>query len=251
MALPSEVGSPFDHFAAWLATPLGQYVAAEERNWYDRTVVDIFGYKAVQLELPQFDALRTNRMPWRATLGLAQGCRLRCDPAALPVAEQSLDLLVLPHVLDFSLDPHAVLREAERVLAPQGRLLVTGFNPWSLWGMRKLKRNGEMPWQGQFVAMPRLKDWLALLGLETVRGEYLCYRPPVQREGVLARSGFMETAGDRWWPAAGGIYCLDVVKRVRGMRVIEPQWKRVKVPTGSPAAAIDRMKAQAGKDKCK
>ena len=245
------MGTPFDHFAAWLATPLGQYVAAEELNWYDRTTVDVFGYKAAQLEMPGLDTLRANRMPWRSTLGLADGCQLRCDPAALPLTEQSLDLLVLPHVLDFCLDPHAVLREAERVLAPQGRLLVTGFNPWSLWGVRKLERKNEMPWKGQFVALSRLKDWLSLLGLETVRGDYLCYRPPVQRQGVLARSGFMETAGDRWWPAAGGVYCLDVIKRVCGMRVIEPQWKRVKVPAGSPATALDRLKAQAAKDRCK
>ncbi len=249
--MPQEAGNPFDHFAAWFATPLGQYVASEEAGWYDRTVADIFGYKAVQLELPQLDALRANRMPWRTIFGRSAGCSLRCDPAALPVSEQSLDLLVLPHVLDFSADPHAVLREAERVLAPQGRLLVTGFNPWSLWGVRKFKRTEQTPWQGNFVALPRLKDWLSLLGLETMRGEYLCYRPPVQRERVLARTSFMEAAGDRWWPAAGGVYCLDVIKRVRGMHIIEPQWRRVKATAASPATAIERMKSQAGQDRCK
>lgn len=231
-----------DHFAAWLATPLGSYLAAAETAWYDRISADIFGYKAVQLELPLIDCLQMNRMPWRTTAGLSPAVGVRCAPEQLPFDEQSLDLLALPHVLDFAEDPHAVLREAARVMVPEGRLLITGFNPWSLWGLRRFKpgdANGA-PWQGNAVSLPRLKDWLALLGLEPMRGEYLCYSLPVQREGWLSKTRFIEQAGDRWWPAAGGVYCLDVVKRVKGMRVIEPQWRRVTAPRSKPAAVAEK-----------
>ncbi|BCL76171.1 hypothetical protein JHS3_19070 [Jeongeupia sp. HS-3] len=248
----------FDHFAAWLATPLGRYVAQQETDWYARIAADLFGYKAVQLGLPQLDTLATNRMPWRTIVGRGDGCALHCRPEQLPFASQSLDLLVLPHVLDFCADPHAVLREAERVLLPEGRMLVTGFNPWSLWGLRKWRNRGDVPWSGHFVALPRLKDWLSLLGLETVRGEFLCYGPPVQRENWIEKGRFLENAGDRWWPAAGGIYCLDVVKRVRGMRLIGPAWRNAaRLPQGKPATVIDqavrieRLRQQAAKDKCK
>ncbi|MDR3413215.1 MAG: methyltransferase domain-containing protein [Formivibrio sp.] len=231
-----------DHFAAWLATPLGSYLAASEAAWYDRISSDIFGYKAVQLELPLIDCLRMNRMPWRTTAGLSAEVKLRCAPDQLPFDEQSIDLLALPHVLDFAEDPHAVLRETARVMVPEGRLLITGFNPWSLWGLRRFKpgdANGA-PWHGNTVSLPRLKDWLALLGLEPMRGEYLCYSLPVQRERWLSKTRFIEQAGDRWWPAAGGVYCLDVVKRVKGMRVIEPQWRRVPNSRSKPATVAEK-----------
>lgn len=231
----------YEHFAAWLATPLGQYLQAAEQAWYDHTVVDLFGYKAMQIELPELDCLRENRMPWQLQAGLRAGAGLYARPDALPIANQSLDLLVLPHVLDFAEDPRAVLREAERVLLPEGRLLLTGFNPRSLWGLRRFKpgRPGA-PWQGNALTLSRLKDWLALLGLEAMRGEYLCYGLPVQREGWLARTRFLELAGDRWWPGAGGVYCLDVVKRVVGMRIIEPQWRRTANTRARPAAITEK-----------
>ncbi|WP_410497499.1 class I SAM-dependent methyltransferase [Chitinibacter sp. S2-10] len=239
-----------DHFAAWLATPLGQYVRDAEAAWFDRTTVDLFGYKAVQLELPQVDCLRANRMPWRQIVGRAAGTQIKCLPEALPFAEQSLDLLVLPHTLDFAIDPHAVLREAARVLMPEGRILITGFNPWSLWGLRRIKAR-EIPWQGHFLALNRLKDWISLLDLQLIRGEFLCYRPPLQRKGWLDKSRFLDQAGDKFWPAGGGVYCLDVVKRVRGMNIIEPDWSTVIVPQRSAAAAVEKMQIQAKQDQCK
>lgn len=232
----------FDHFAAWLATPLGQYLAAAEAVWFDRVASDIFGYHAVQFELPQIDCLRQNRIAWRARAGRSGSVGVRCLPEQLPFGEQSLDLLALPHVLDFAADPHAVLREAQRVLVPDGRLLITGFNPWSLWGLRRFKpgESAGTPWRGNAIALPRLKDWLALLGLETLRGEYLCYSLPVQREGWLSKTRFLDPAGDRWWPAAGGAYCLEVVKRVQGMRIIEPQWRRIATPRAKPAPVAEK-----------
>ncbi len=231
-----------DHFAQWLDTPLGQYLRAAESGWFDRTVTDIFGFRAVQLGLPALNALRENRMPWRLHVGASATAGLRCESHRLPLANQSIDLLVLPHVLEFSVDPHAVLREAERVLVPEGRLLITGFNPWSLWGLRRMRSsNGIAPWQSSHpIALPRLKDWLALLDLEPMGGEFLCYSLPVQREHWLKRTRFLELAGDRWWPAAGGVYCLDVVKRVKGMRVIEPQWRRVSETARSQAAVAEK-----------
>jgi SAM-dependent methyltransferase len=231
-----------DHFAQWLQTPLGQYLRAAETAWFDRTVADIFGFRAVQLGLPELDALGQNRMPWQLRTGAGSGTGLRCESHRLPIESQSIDLLVLPHVLDFSPDPHTVLREAERVLLPEGRLLITGFNPWSLWGLRRLRASqGLAPWQGSNpIALQRLKDWLALLQLEPMGGEFLCYSLPVQRERWLSRTRFLELAGDRWWPAAGGVYCLDVIKRVKGMRVIEPQWRRVNETARSRATVAEK-----------
>lgn len=226
MLVSDDCPAPPACLADWFASPLGQYVARREQAFFDRAVADVFGYYAVQLELPGLDLLRSNRMPTRFSAGLGDGCRLSCDPAQLPFPAASIDLLVLPHTLDFHADPREVLREAERVLVPEGRLMLAGFNPWSLWGAARLvKRRRGLPWSGQFLGLPRVRDWLALLGFEPAGGRVHCYAPPFASTGWLERCAFMERAGDRWWPVGGGVYCLEAVKRVRGMRLIAPAWK--------------------------
>ncbi|MEE2979141.1 MAG: class I SAM-dependent methyltransferase, partial [Pseudomonadota bacterium] len=163
----------------------------------------MFGYHALQLGHPGFGALRENRIPLIArvvddidptapieTLDPMEGNpaesadpadaepdastpqrqatpRVICRYDELPFASQSIDLVALPHVLEFTDDPHEVLREVARVLMPEGRLVITGFNPLSLWGMRQgMRRLGTesfLPAQSQMIAFTRLKDWLKLL----------------------------------------------------------------------------------------
>ncbi len=167
-----------------------------------------------------------------------------CRYDELPFASQSIDLAALPHVLEFTDDPHEVLREVARVLMPEGRLVITGFNPLSLWGMRQgMRRLGTesfLPAQSQMIAFTRLKDWLKLLGFDIVRGRFGCYCPPNRTDKWLQRMAFMEKAGDRWWPIFGAVYMLQAVKRVRGMRLVGPAWKTRKspalVPAGTPVA---------------
>ena len=120
-----------------------------------------------------------------------------------------------------------------------GRKVEIGLVPFGSFGLTLF---GLLWWwhSGDVPAAAAPRDWLALLGLETMRGEYLCYSLPVQREGWLSKTRFLEQAGDRWWPAAGGVYCLDVVKRVKGMRIIEPQWCRVPNPKARPAAVAEK-----------
>src|SRR5205085_12209740 len=144
----------------------------------------------------------------------------------LPFATQSIDLVVLPHVLEFAEEPHAVLREVDRVMMPEGRLVIVGFNPWSLWGLRSaLFTRGEYPWNGRFLSLLRVKDWLALLGFDVSAGRLAGYAPPFDSEKLRRRFGFMEPAGDRWWAVGGAVYMLQAIKRVRGMRLITPAWQ--------------------------
>ncbi|WP_072427749.1 class I SAM-dependent methyltransferase [Chitinimonas taiwanensis] len=235
-------------FADWLRSPLGEYVATREQVFFDRAVADVFGYYALQLDQPALPLLRSNRMPTRLLAGLSAACPLHCDPVQLPFPAASIDLVILPHTLDFHPDPRAVLREVERVLVPEGRVILSGFNPWSLWGATRLgKRRRGMPWQGQFLSVPRVKDWLALLGFETTASQLDCYVPPLLRAGWRDKFAFMEKAGARWWPIGGGVYCISAVKRVRGMRLITPGWKKAK-PVGRAVAVgvPDRRSQPAG-----
>ena len=217
-----------DPVEAWFASPLGQYLLFREQSYFDQAVSDLFGFNAVQLGLPRVDFLRNSRMPQRLACAAQPGGALRAEPAHLPFDAQSLDLLLLPHVLEFSANPHQVLREAERVLRPEGRLLLSGFNPRSLWGVTRVVRGeeGGYPWNGSFLNVSRVKDWMALLGLEVAAGSMCCYRPPVNQDKWLRRLRFMEPAGDRWWAMGGGVYFLQAVKRVQGMNVILPAWKK-------------------------
>jgi SAM-dependent methyltransferase len=216
-------------FEDWLTTPAGQYVLNWEQVKHDELVVDIFGFNAVQLSLPGHDFLRANRMPFRFRCddGRYDGVsEVRADLHYLPFANNSIDLVVMPHTLEFDPNPHQVLREVERVLVPEGHVIVTGFNPFSLWGAkRKLSRREALPpWRGAYLSVPRLKDWFSLLGFEMQAGAYGCYAPAVTQEKWLRRFQFLDAAGDRWWPIVGAVYVVQAIKRQQGMRLITPAW---------------------------
>ncbi|MGF6772565.1 SAM-dependent methyltransferase [Paraburkholderia sp. GAS199] len=245
---------------AWTDSPPGRYVLDWEQTQLDRVVSDVFGYHALQLGLPQLDALRENRMPCRGlVLDAASGASapytyprnvggangrgpgnvgpqglsapagrsaVWCDLLDLPFEAQSVDLIVMPHTLEFTSDPHRLLREAERVLMPEGQLIISGFNSLSLWGARqsvgKMTGRPFVPSAVDLIAFTRLKDWIKLLGFDLERGRFGCYRPPLDSDQWLSRYGFMEAAGDRWWPIFGATYMIKAIKRVRGMRLVGP-----------------------------
>jgi SAM-dependent methyltransferase len=181
-------------------------------------------------------------MPYRFCVGPEPACDVSGDPRALPLASQSVDLVVLPHVLEFGAEPHQILREAERVLMPEGQIVISGFNPLSLWGAKRWmgRRRSEYPWCGDFIGLLRLRDWLKLLGFELNGGRFGCYAPPFSQSKWLERFAFMENAGDRWWPICGGVYVVRAVKRVLGMRLVTPQWRNHQKAARALATATRR-----------
>ena len=262
----------------WFQTARGHYMLAWERQQLDQVVADIFGFHALQLGLPALDALRTNRMPHRwlacdthTDVGACKPARpdpahgntetgdgqaaaahrsaLICDFSALPFEANSLDLVVLPHTLERHPDPHATLREVERVLVPEGRVVICGINPVSLWGLRQRRAHlyrqmgfGEwyLPCEGEFIGYWRLRDWLRLLSFEVESGRFGCYRPAVSDARWLARFQWMDRAGARWWPIFGAVYFLVAIKRVRGMRLLGPAWKTTTARASAPVSIANR-----------
>jgi len=256
--------------AHWLQTPAGRYLLAWEQARLDEAVADIFGFHALQLGLPELQALRGNRMPHRwialdaetplpaAPAGSAPiAALLRCDFDALPLDGQSLDLVVLPHTLELARDAHRALREVERVLRPEGRVVILGFNPHSLWGLRQgLGRIGQratprsarplyLPSQGDLIGHRRLRDWLRLLSFEIEGERFGCYRPPFESAQWLSRFGWLERGGERWWTVFGAVYCVVAVKRVRGMRLVGLAREQRTLPKAAPLVVGNSSKDSA------
>ncbi len=212
----------------WFHTPAGRYVLDWEQGQFDSAVDDVFGFNAVQVGLPEIDFLRQSRIALKVRAGVNGDSGLIAEPARLPLASQSIDLVALPHVLEFAEQPHQILREAERVLMPEGSIVISGFNPLSLWGAKRAfvrRHDRPVPWSGRFLGLLRLKDWLSLLGFELNGGRFGCYAPPFRHTRWLQRFRFMEKAGDRWWPVLGGVYVVRAVKRTVGMRLVTPVWR--------------------------
>lgn len=213
----------------WLSTPLGHYLREQEQVMYDRAVGDIFGFNAVQIGMPKMNLLQNSRIPLSFLADIGTG-QVKCDARQLPFSSNCIDLLLLPHVLEFNEHPHHVLREAERVLVPEGHIVISGFNPMSSWGMKKYFCCKEgYPWNGVFISLPRIKDWLALLGFELVGGRMACHSPPFRNPSWLKKFQFMDSAGDRWWPMMGGVYFIVAKKRVVNLRLIRPSWNKSKL----------------------
>jgi SAM-dependent methyltransferase len=234
---------PTNTLQEWFATSLGRYLLEKEQAYLDDVTPDIFGFHALQLGMPGVDLLRASRIAHRMRVAASDHPDVFAKCGELPLATQSIDLVILAHALEFAEDPHGILREVDRVMMPEGRVIIVGFNPWSLWGLRSAvgpSRN-EYPWNGSFVSLLRVKDWLALLGFDVSAGRLVGYAPPFASESLRRRFAFMEPAGDRWWAVGGAVYMLQAIKRVRGMRLITPAWLEQKNAREKALAAAKRQ----------
>ncbi len=162
---------------AWLRRDPGAACLKKEREVLDEVLPNLFGYRLLQVgDAGDADLLARSRITYRTLLGLEDVRafpgypRLRGAAHALPISTDSIDILVLPHVLEFSHVPQAILREADRVLVPEGHLLILAFDPWHLSGAWQLRTFGcdVAPWRGTPPGVNRLRRWLGNLGFDTL-----------------------------------------------------------------------------------
>lgn len=210
--------------ADWWQSPLAMSILDDEQRLFQANAHHFFGYVQLQLGASQPLLPKVNRpciqhvMAERADF---DGCY-----ESLPIKWHSIDTLLLSHVLEFSSDPHQILREAERVLVSDGTLVLSHFNPWSLWGIRRLfSWQDRPPWQGHFFSMARLKDWLALLNFDVVRVERTMFRPPIRSSKWFQRCAFMERWGRRLWPIFSGVTVVVATKRTIPMTPVRQGWQ--------------------------
>lgn len=224
----------------WYRRQPGQWLLDFERQALDDVLSCLFGYYLVQVGAGMDDyLLGASRIrnhiivdrDWPLNLPETEHARI-CgfygNADQLPLQNDSVDVVVLPHTLEFEGSPHQVLREVERVLVPEGHAVILGFNPWSLWGSRRLLgrwRRQAPPWHGAFRSAMRIRDWLALLGFDIVTTRYGFFRPPLQGKGIMRRLNWVEGLGTRWWPYLGGVYIIVARKQVVKLMPIKPRWR--------------------------
>ncbi|MDH5784641.1 MAG: class I SAM-dependent methyltransferase [Chromatiales bacterium] len=220
----------------WCTTPLGQAVLEREEAVMRGAISRLFGYHLLQIGEGRRGFLEASRISHRMVMVDECDCGLRDvegveylrgDSANLPIASDSIDVVVLPHRLEYESDPHQLLREVDRVLIPEGHLLISCFNPLSQFGLRRLLQGwrGDAPWSGHFFTPMRIKDWLSLLGFDTVQLQYYFYRPPVQHQAAMLRLERMEGWGGRFCSPLGGAYVLLAKKRVSTLTPIRTGWR--------------------------
>lgn len=218
----------------WFQTDLGRQMLEREQKIVDEMMTSVFGYHLLQVGL----------LPNKALYGKAEASHkfmmlpdvshegnesiLVGAADVLPLASECIDAVILHHALDFSEQPHQVLREASRVLRPGGKLLIIGFNPSSLWGFYRalVKNRKPVPWGAWFIRHRRLSDWLTLLELKEEQHQGGFYRPPLASEGWMRRLHWLESLGNKYLNHNGGFYVFLATKETFSMTPINSSWRR-------------------------
>lgn len=204
---------------AWFGSEQGRALVMAQRKALQTLVPDQFYNAGMQYGLNEHALLQ----------GLNIDITLYCDqgrepgsesannvialPDALPLAANSVDIVLLVHTLDFCQHPHSVLREVAQVMSPEGVLVLTGFHPFSLWGARRYLARRKQPFDARFLSRRVVQDWLALLSFQPLAGRVLNYQPPHLNENWRNRLAWMDKLGDRWWPTLGAVYMLVAQKK--------------------------------------
>ena len=234
MTVSQRRTSPFKRLQDWYRSPLGRKVARAESECVQRLLHQTFGYYLVQLGPTEIfrEALDSSRIRHRIMLPPEQpsgqhGMEIIGLESQLPLATDSIDAILLPHTLDFTDDPRAVLLEVERVLIPDGRVIIVGFNAFSAWGLWGVLLNvtGRMPWCGRFRMPSQVEAWLADAGFAIEFCERILFCPPL-RSAQGARCAPIESLGRRFWPVLSGGYVIRAVKRVATLTPLKPSWNR-------------------------
>ncbi len=241
--------------ADWFSRAAGAHLQRQEAQILERFSEGVFGYYLASVqgvgghsELLAAFAVK-NRIVAEAAPG--PGVDLVAMAEQLPLQGDSLDVVLLRHSLDFAVDPQQVLREVERVLIPEGRVLIVGFNPFSLWGLWRLflRWRRRVPWCGHFLSYRRVADWLGLLGFDIEYTDVAGFTPPMP-ERWQDRLGFLERVGRRVWPMLAGVYVIRAVKRVSTVTPVRLRWHglRVSAPRGvvEPTTREGMRRAGAG-----
>jgi SAM-dependent methyltransferase len=233
----------------WLETPLGAALLQQETRVVEEALDGIFGEECLQLGIwgENRTFTRFTRTQHCAVIGesaFGEPCAIG-DFHRLPVDSDSIDAVLLPHTLDYSDRPHEILREVDRVLRADGQIVILGFKPLGLWGLRRLIPGAGMPpGADHLISERRLRDWLKLLDMRIRNEQRYFFRWPLPRRKVSPARKW-ERRGRALWPELAACYMLTAQKRVSTLTPVRTLWRtQPKVVTGlaEPTARVSRIR---------
>jgi SAM-dependent methyltransferase len=219
----------FDSIEDWYLSETGQYLLAELETRLNPMLATTFGYYSLQVGCASLaDRLQQAcRIKHQFTLGEAdQEAHIQASPSMLPIASDSVDLVVLMHHLSNTSEPHAILREAFRILIPEGKLVIIDFNPKSLWGLRHFFQSWleHVPFKGHFYTASRIDDWMRLLGFDQNRLYRVGYLPPIQKPSLIRHLSWLEKGMRNWLPLFGALNMMVYSKSISPMTPVRHRW---------------------------
>lgn len=221
----------WDH---WLTQPLGMRLLEAEENFLPPLLTDCYGKHALLVGVPnQRRLLKFSAIPHQVLLSpmLHRNNTVQYIEGEfyeLPIAPASIDLVVMPHTLEFIDNPRQLLSEACRIVKPEGYIIIFGFNPYSLWGLKKwLKGHSAVPWSGNSLPATQVKKWLRFADFELVKHDTFLFRPPLEHhDGLYQQLKMMEWLGSKGWRPFGGVYILMAKAKVIPLTPIKLHWKQ-------------------------
>jgi len=223
------------HWDRWLAHFLGHAVLESERHFLSSVLSQYYGNQIILIGTPhQQTLLKSSAVPnqYLITPLFTQNKHgkirtVESNLHELPIASGSVDLVLLPHILEYIDNPHQLFTEACRIIKPEGHIIITGFNPYSLWGLKKLwAKRTTIPWSGHFIKASQIKKWLSLADFELIKHSTHLYRPPVNHEKIYHQLAFLETTGKWFHSPFGGVYTVVAQAKVIPLTPIKLSWKQ-------------------------
>ncbi len=227
----------------WFETPIGTVYRQAESALLSQKLSENFRSEVLQLDFIGWEDEFHQAMRFAhytildsSLVGKTKYTRVAGAAEDLPIDTHSIDIVIMPHTLEFEENPHQVLREVNRVLKPEGIILLMGFNPWAFWHLPRFfpKAKGKTPWNGRFISRYRVLDWLKLLNFDIEVSKGCCLFPLLKREQKQKKQSYLQkvVALIPFIPAA---YFIMAVKRVSGGTSVF-QFKRLKDKFISPLA---------------
>ncbi|UCH40548.1 MAG: class I SAM-dependent methyltransferase [Gammaproteobacteria bacterium] len=224
----------------WYLGETGQSLFKELENRISPILSTTFGYYSLQIGCPMIaESLQHScRVKHQFTLDdIRLPAKVHANPSMLPIATDSVDLVIMMHHLSNTTEPHAVLREAFRILIPEGKLIIIDFNPLSLWGLRNFFQAWleHVPFKGHFYTARRIDDWMRLLGFDQERIFRVGYLPPIQKTSVTRHLSWLEKGMRNWLPALGAINLMVYTKNISPLTPVRHRWVTRKILPGKIA----------------
>lgn len=226
---------PLQNWNKWLAqTFLGCKVMEAEKNIIRDLLNQHYGKQAVLVGVPfQNELLTATQIAYRTLITPLNAVKneslsIEADLDDLPILSGCIDLVILPHTLEFIDNPRQLLTEACRMIRPEGLIVVCTFNPYSSWGLKKCisKSEGSLPRDSHFISSSLIKSWLRLADFAVESHCSALFRPPVERETIYHKMRFVERVGAWCFPKAGGINIITARAKVIPMTPIKMKWKQ-------------------------